>query len=179
MCEERETIKKNEEILYYYNEIQYKIDNLTQGVLKNDYVKQKKVCSYIKINKKCWYCTSQLIKSIVCYNVKFCICFTKEASASCVIMSCLRQLGKQDHKTNTLQVMFTKLPRKEENYAWCFFLEGNSFSFFHSLLCCFPHNHIHNKRTIWVNIEKFYSHNFFRGIIIKVFTTFSQNLLMW
>ena len=39
MCEERETIKKNEEIFYYYNEMQYKIDNLTQGVLKNDYVK--------------------------------------------------------------------------------------------------------------------------------------------
>ena len=39
MCEERETIKKNEEILCYYNEMQYKIDNLMQGVLKNDYVK--------------------------------------------------------------------------------------------------------------------------------------------
>ena len=49
MCEERETIEKNEEILYYYNEMQYKIDNLTQGVLKNDYVKQKKVCSYMAV----------------------------------------------------------------------------------------------------------------------------------
>ena len=34
-----------------------------------------------------------------------------------------------------------------------FFFEGNSFSLFHFLLCYFPHNHIHNTRTIRVAIE--------------------------
>ena len=77
--------------------------------------------------------------------------------------------------------MFTKLLRKEENYAWCFFffLKETIFLSLIPYFVVFP--------TITFTIQEQHGllsknsivTNFLRRIIIIVFTTFSQYLLMW